>query len=82
MRRSIVSALLLSGIVLGGCHPERRQITPTTLGTDQRTIPRGTMTPYPWPGQDIVKATPTPTAKPVGEPTTDPNAAMASGVDR
>jgi hypothetical protein len=80
MRRSLVFAALLCGLVLGGCHPERRQITPTTLGTDLKRMPRGQMTPYSWPGQDIVKATPpATTTRPPGEATIDPGAAMASG---
>ncbi len=53
-----------------GCARERHQITPTTIGTDFKRMPRGKMTPFPWPGQDISRATPAPV---------DPQAALASG---
>jgi hypothetical protein len=57
-----------------GCAGEERQITPTTLGTDFRTIPRGQMRPYPWPGSDLSRATPD-----EGRSTLDPETAPASG---
>jgi hypothetical protein len=76
MRRPITLALLTSGLILGGCHGEPRQITPTTLGTDLTRMPRGKMTPFPWPGQSIVKTSPT--GKP-DQAKVDPNAATASG---
>jgi hypothetical protein len=51
-------AWVLLGLVFGGCARERHEITPTTLGTDLKRMPRGKMTPFPWPGQDIVNAAP------------------------
>ena len=71
------SSLLLALLGLAGCWGcarERREITPTTLGTDWKTVPKGTMQPYPWPGQDVSRATPRPSGS-----TTDPQAALASG---
>ena len=69
---------MLLGPTFGGCAREHRQITPTTLGTDLKRMPRGKMTPYPWPGQSIVKATP-PSPRIGGPGPVDPDAAMASG---
>ncbi len=74
-RRGPWLALALLGLASSwGCARERREITPTTLGTDLQSMPRGKMTPYPWPGQSIARATPSP-----GSPTNDPEAALASG---
>ena len=67
-------AVTLLGLVGQGCARERHQITPTTLGTDLKRMPRGKMTPFPWPGVDLVKAKPRP-----GGPTADPDALMTSG---
>jgi hypothetical protein len=76
-RRRALLALTMLGLISGGCARERHEITPTTLGTDSTKRPRGKMTPFPWPGQDIVKADPRPGQ--VDGPTVDPNASMASG---
>jgi hypothetical protein len=68
--------LALAFLVLAsswGCANKRHEITPTTLGTDLKRMPRGKMTPFPWPGQSIVQAIPRPQS-----PTTDPEAALAS----
>ncbi len=71
MRRPIVLALPLLGLALGGCRHEHREITPTTLGTDLRRMPRGQMTPFAWPGQSIVKNSPAPRAtETTGDPQT------------
>jgi hypothetical protein len=61
----------LLGLLVAGCARDRHEITPTTLGIDQ--TPRGRMTPFPWPGQDLTRTT-----SPSKNPTTDPEAALAS----
>ena len=66
------------GLIAGGCARDRHEITPTTLGTDLRRIPRGTMTPFPWPGVDLVKDSP-PSNRIDGRGMFDPEAATASG---
>jgi hypothetical protein len=71
-------ALVLLGLTSGGCARERHEITPTTLGTDFNRTPRGKMTPFPWPGLDIVKAAPGSPAA-AGPATVDTAAALASG---
>jgi hypothetical protein len=74
-RRGLWLALGLLGLASSwGCARDRQQITPTTLGTDLKRMPRGQMKPYPWPGQSIAQAKPRP-----GSPTTDSEAALASG---
>jgi hypothetical protein len=76
-RRRALLALTLLGLVSGGCARGRHEITPTTLGTDLERMPRGKMTPFPWPGQSISKADPR--TGQVEGPTVDPDASMASG---
>jgi hypothetical protein len=58
-----------------GCAGERREITPTTLGTDFSKAPRGKMIPFPWPGQSIVKSP----ARSDSPGSVDPQASLASG---
>jgi hypothetical protein len=67
-------AVVLLGLIGPGCAHERHEITPTTLGTDLRHLPRGKMISPPWPGQSIVESKPRP-----GPSTADPDAALASG---
>jgi len=55
-RRSISLVLLFLGTLTPGCARDRSQITPTTTGTDLRNIPRGRMTPLPFPGSSLAKA--------------------------
>ena len=54
-----------------GCARDRRQITPTTSGTDLRAMPWGRMTPQPFPGSSLARSA-------RSEPATDPGAAAAS----
>jgi hypothetical protein len=77
VRRKALLALAMLGLISEGCAHERHEITPTTLGTDLKRMPRGKMTPFPWPGQSIVSTTPRPGR--LDGPTIDPNASMASG---
>jgi hypothetical protein len=73
-RGGALLAMAAVGLFAAGCARERREITPSTLGTDLKRMPRGRMTPYPWPGQSIVRA-----PARTGGPTVDPDASMASG---
>ena len=76
VRAFSVAVVVVLGLVSGsGCARERREITPTTLGTDWRKVPRGEMRPYPWPGQDVSRVAPRPSTGPWA----DPEAALASG---
>ena len=45
--------LLLVGLTLAGCTRDHTRITPTTSGTDLRNMPRGRMTPQPFPGSSL-----------------------------
>ena len=67
--------LIVLGLAFAGCAHDSREITPTTLGTDLKRMPRGKMTPFAWPGQSIVEAKP----RPFEGAMTDPEAALASG---
>ena len=51
----VALTLLIGGMTAPGCTPEKRQITPTTSGTDLRNIPRGRMTPQPFPGSSLAQ---------------------------
>jgi hypothetical protein len=70
-------ALAVAIVALGptSCARERRQITPTTLGSNLRAAPRGRMITPPWPGNDLVRAKGHPAP---GGPPADPEAATAS----
>lgn len=70
-------AWLSGGVVagaglLGGCASDR-QYTPTTQGTDLSTLPRGRMTPQPFPGVDLVRKG--------GQEPSDPGVRMAGAGD-
>ncbi len=74
-------ALLALGTVTPACTPGKRMITPTTTGTDLRNMPRGRMTPLPFPGSDLARATSRPGLDaPRGglHPPTDPATIAAS----
>ncbi len=45
--------LVLAGPGLAGCARDRGAITPTTTGTDLSRLPRGRMTPQPFPGSSL-----------------------------
>ena len=66
---------LAAGLLAPGCASEKRQITPTTLGTDLRTLPRGRMTPQPFPGSDLARSKP---LRPAAARTLDPATALAT----
>ena len=72
--RSLKFATILclgSTCLAAGCGRERRQITPTTTGTDLQVMPRSKMTPLPFPGSSLARSK--------TNPTTDPSAMTASG---
>jgi len=73
-KRSLLLLLLLAP---PGCARDRAQITQTTSGTNLRAMPRGRMTPQPFPGSSLADA-----AHGEGSPraTFDRAAAPASGV--
>ncbi len=67
--------LLSLALLAPGCARDRGQITPTTTGTDLSAMPRGRMTPLPFPGSSLAHS-----AQPVsGGPTSDPGTSVASG---
>ncbi len=41
---------LLGMLAPAGCQSDHAMITPSTTGTDLRNMPRGRMTPLPFPG--------------------------------
>lgn len=57
-------ALILGGLVGTGCTRDHSRITPTTTGTDLRNMPRGRMTPLPFPGSSLARAAPAPKLDP------------------
>ncbi len=68
--RPLDLAALACGLIIGtlpGCGRERRQITPTTTGTDLRAMPRGRMTPLPFPGSSLARSE---NSKPTADPAT------------
>ncbi len=66
--RALLAFVLLAPAI-AGCGRERRQITPTTTGTDLVNIPRGKMTPLPFPGSSLARSgAPRPTADPATTP--------------
>ncbi len=67
-----ILAPLLLGLACPGCARDRGQITPTTSGTDLKAMPRGRMTPQPFPGSSLAAAGPR-------QPESDPAAMPASG---
>lgn len=69
---AVVAALIVGGAP--GCGRERRMITPTTTGTDLTTMPRGRMTPLPFPGSSLARAG---SPAPPGDPETVPASAVA-----
>jgi len=71
-RPTLALVLLALGTLPLGCARDRSQITPTTTGTDLRNIPRGRMTPLPFPGSSLARASKTP-ANPL-RPGSDPKA--------
>jgi hypothetical protein len=74
-RAGVFLAVLMVALGPSGCARDRRQITPTTLGTDFRAIPRGRMIPPLFPGNDLARAKARPAP---GGPAADPDAATAS----
>lgn len=76
-RAGALLSLMLLVTVCQRCARDRHQVTPGTLGTDLKRMPRGQMTPFPWPGVDLARTTPQP-GRWEG-PKTDPKAEMASG---
>src|SRR5438270_618683 len=71
-------AAVACGFLFEGCAEDKHRITPTTLGTDFRRVPRGKMKPFPWPGVDLARTSP-PSTRVEGPGTVDPEAATASG---
>lgn len=70
-RPAIALILLALGTVAPGCARDHSQITPTTTGTDLRNMPRGRMTPLPFPGSSLAQAGKAdPAAITVGDSTT------------
>lgn len=84
--RPVRLALLFMGaLTLLGCRADRARITPTTTGTDLRNLPRGKMTPLPFPGSDLARSgdgpilpTPDPDG-PRRRPRVDPTVVTAAG---
>jgi hypothetical protein len=74
-RAGVVLAVAIVALGPSSCARDRRQITPTTLGTNLRTVPRGRMIPPPFPGNDLARAKGQPAP---GGPAADPEAATAS----
>jgi hypothetical protein len=74
-RAGVVLAFVIVALAPSGCAHDRGQITPTTSGTDLRAMPRGRMTPQPFPGSSLAlaKARPAP-----GGPAADPDAVTTS----
>lgn len=71
---TLALGVLATGLFTPGCAPDRRRITPTTLGTDLRRLPGGRMSVQPFPGTDL--------ARRAGSATLDPAATLASGSGR
>ncbi len=67
------SILLLLAFISSGCARDRDRITPTTSGTNLKTMPRGRMTPQPFPGSSLAGS---------GGATIDPATATASLPDQ
>ena len=57
-RTAILFLLISAGAIPLGCTPGKREITPTTTGTDLKNMPRGRMTPLPFPGSSLARVTP------------------------
>ena len=74
-RPGVVLAVVIVALAPSSCAHERAMITPTTLGTNLRTMPRGRMIGPPFPGTDLARAKARPAP---GGPTADPDAATAS----
>ena len=55
-RRGWPLVALLGLLAPVGCTRDHSRITPTTSGTDLRTMPRGRMTPLPFPGSSLAHA--------------------------
>ena len=79
-RTAISFLLVVGGVIPLGCTPGKRQITPTTTGTDLRNVPRGRMTPLPFPGSSLARMAPQPTTNSL-IPKTDPATITARTVD-
>ena len=77
-RGGALLAVVAFGFLVEGCAKDKHQITPTTIGTDFRKVPRGTMQPFPWPGVDLARTSP-PSTRVEGPGTIDPGAALVSG---
>ena len=71
---ALTLALTLLGVI-PGCAPDRRRITPTTTGSDLRNLPRGRMTPLPFPGSSIAHEDTRPNRD---SPRLDPSMALAA----
>ena len=72
-RRSSPLVAALAGLAgLAGCKADHSRITPTTTGTALRDMPRGRMTPLPFPGSSLARARP-------GGTKLDPAAMATSG---
>lgn len=82
-RSPLALVLLLLGLGTLGCARDHGRITPTTSGTDLRNLPRGRMTPQPFPGSDLAR-----NARPAASPLpTDPGtrfdpAAIVTAADK
>ena len=48
--------LLVGWLAVAGCTRDQTRITPSTSGTDLRSMPRGKMTPLPFPGSSLAAA--------------------------
>ena len=56
LARPTIALVLLTLVAIPlGCARNHSQITPTTTGTDLRNIPRGRMTPLPFPGSSLAR---------------------------
>jgi hypothetical protein len=55
-RVGVFLAVVLVALAPSGCAGDRGRITPTTSGTDLKAMPRGRMTPQPFPGSSLARA--------------------------
>ncbi|WP_435011480.1 hypothetical protein P12x_002792 [Tundrisphaera lichenicola] len=73
-----ISAVVLVALADSGCARDRREITPTTQGTNFEGVPRGRMIAQPFPGSSLARSRSRPARV---ESPIDPETAAASHQD-